>query len=115
MDVKRRTVLCLIAAAFALAGCLQTRTGPTLISPSITASIDFTTSTLTGPVSKDQLATWWTTKLKLGSADNDAYEFLITTNGQDKRLRVETCQQYTNAIKQGAFAFTTFDMTMDNR
>ena len=81
--------------------------------PQVTSSIDFTTTTLTGPVSKATLATWWNTKLKIGSEDPDAYEFLTTTNGQDKRLRVETCQQYTNAIQQGAYSFTTADMAME--
>ena len=113
MDAKRWASLFFFTAAVVLTGCLQTRTGTSPSNPSITATIDFTTTTLSGPVSKDQLASCWTTKLKIGSSENDAYEFLtLSTNGQDKRIRVETCQQYTNAIHQGAFAFTTFDMTM---
>lgn len=84
-------------------------------SPIIASTIEFENTALKGLVAKPQLAGWWKEKLKIGSDEPDAYEFLtINTNGQDKRIRVETCSQYTNAIHQGAFALTTFDMTMES-
>lgn len=109
--------ICIIGLAFLVAALFHLACATTphkkSSSPTITSSIDFTTTTLTGPVSKASLATWWNKKLKIGSEDPDTYEFLITTNGQDKRLRVETCQQYTNAIQQGAYSLTTADMAME--
>ena len=67
---------------------------------------------LSGAVPKSQLADWWTEKLKFGT-DAEAYEFLTSTNEQNKRIRIETCQQYTNAIGQGAYAPTTADMVSE--
>lgn len=67
-----------------------------------------------GPIPQAEAKRLWTAKLKIGSQDADAYEFLITTNGQDKRIRVETCQQYTNATQQGACSLTTADMAMES-
>jgi hypothetical protein len=84
------------------------------INPRVTTRVEFTSSTLTGPVHKTQLATWWNTKLKIGSEDPDAYEFLtLSTNGQQTRIRVETCAEYTNAILQGSYSLTTADMAME--
>ena len=111
-----RFTVCTLLVTF-LIGCRWPRkysSQAVVEKPQVVAEINFTTSTLTGPVSKTTLATWWNTKLKIGSEDPDAYEFLtLSTNGQDKRLRVETCQQYTNAIQQGAYSLTTADMAME--
>lgn len=59
-------------------------------------------------------ANLWSFKLHIGSSDPAACEFLtISTNGQQQRIRVETCEEYTNAIAHGAYAFTTADMALD--
>ena len=117
MFASRKPIVWLISLFTFLSGCAgihQTAMYSTSV-PRVLCRIQFTTAHLAGPVSKDQLATWWTTKLKIGSADTDAYEFLtLSTNGQNQRLRVETCQQYTNAIHQGAVALTSADMAMDS-
>lgn len=96
-------------------GCLTHQSRQTQsLAPRAVANIEFVGATLTHVVSKPQLADWWTKKLNIGSASPDAYFFLTTTNGQEKRIHVETCQQYTNAINKGAYAFTTADMAMDS-
>ena len=110
MNLRSTLLLAALACLFTF-GCSTTPHDRR--SPSITSSIAFATSNLTGPVSKAQLATWWNAKLKIGSGDPDAYEFLTSTNGQVQRLRVETCQQYTNAIQQGAYSLTTADMATE--
>ena len=99
-----RFTVCTLLVTF-LIGCRWPRkysSQAVVEKPQVVAEINFTTAMFTGPVSKDQLTNWWSQKLKIGSDEVDAYEFLTGTNGQDKRLRVETCQQYTNAIQQGA-------------
>jgi len=54
-------------------------------------------------------------KLHIGTTDLDGYEFLtINTNGHQKRIRAETCQEYTNALSQGAYALTTADMATES-
>ena len=109
--IAKSLLLILSAMAMCQSGCRSPEGDSARIR--VTSSIDFITDTLSGPVSKDQLTNWWNKKLKIGSEDPDAYEFLITTNGQDKRIRVETCRQYTNAIQQGAYSLTTADMAME--
>lgn len=68
-------------------------------------------------------------KVKVGSAEPDAYEFLVLPASRSvnsnpdqppdlpvigQRIRVETVEQYLAALKQGAAPFTTFDMAMDS-
>ena len=84
------------------------------IAPCIIEAVEFKNGKLVGAVPRASLSGWWNAKLKLGSDDPDAYEFLtIEKNGENQKIRVETCQQYTNAIGQGAIAFTTADMVME--
>jgi hypothetical protein len=102
-------------AGFLLTGCLHLPPGTTPKEARIVANIEFTSATFTGPVPKTELATWWNTKLKIGSEDPDAYEFLtISTNGKQTKVKVQTCAEYTNAILQGSYSLTTADMAMDS-
>lgn len=93
---------------------LSCTTIPNATVPRITARIEFVGGSLLGTVPKVELTDWWERKLKIGSVEPDAYNFLVGTNGPGERIRVETCQQYTDAIKQGAYALTTVDMGMDS-
>ena len=95
---------------FSLAGFTHAAT----IAPRIIVGVEFTKGKLVGVVPPASLSGWWNAKLKLGSDDPDAYNFLtIEKNGRNQKIRVETCRQYTNAIRQGAVAFTGFDMAME--
>jgi len=73
------------------------------------------------------VATLMREKMKVGSDDEDAYNFLAlpaspTANNPaqppglpatGQRIRVETVEQYVAALKRGASPFTTFDISMD--
>jgi hypothetical protein len=106
----------LLASGSLLLNSCATRP-PTLPQPTaarVVANIEFDGANLTGVVSNLQLAGCWSMKLKISSDGPDAYDFLISTNGQENRIHIETCQQYTNAIQQGAYALTTADMAMES-
>jgi hypothetical protein len=97
-----------------MSGC-RSLTSADSVSAKVVGRIEFSSATLTGPIPRHQATNWWTAKLKIGSKDPDAYEFLtLSTNAQQTKLRVETCAEYTNAINQGAYAFTTPDMAMES-
>lgn len=60
-------------------------------------------------------------KIKLGSPEADAYEFLMVPadpkakdpKAAEQRIRVENVEQYLSAMKRGAYPMTTFDIAMD--
>ena len=106
------SLVAVVVASTFIVGC-STPPQNTASEPRVVASIEFASSTLIGPVTQNQLTNWWQQKLKIGSDEADAYEFLtLSSNGQDKRIRVETCADYTNALNQGAVALDTSGMTM---
>lgn len=105
-------LLCVASGLVLFFGCAtHTTKVPSSTAPTVVASIEFMEGNLSGPVGKSQLGDWWTEKLKVGP-NAEAYEFLSSTNGQN-RINIETCQQYTNAIGQGAYAPTTADMVSE--
>lgn len=63
-----------------------------------------------GSITVEQIAELMGEKIPLGADDPKAYEFLSTPSGP---VRVETCGEYFAAIADGAFAQSTFDMTME--
>lgn len=101
----------LLAGLLFVVGC-SSRQPARSLAPRIIGSIEFMGGNMSGSVQQKTLGAWWTEKLKLGT-DAEAYEFLTATNGQNKRIRTETCQQYTNATGQGAYAPTTADMASE--
>jgi hypothetical protein len=89
--------------------------------------LEFSSCTVHTNLSKAVVATLMREKVKVGSADDDAYLFLAlpaspsANNNQPpglpaigQRIRVETVEQYVEALKRGASPFTTFDISMDS-
>ena len=91
--------------------------------------LEFTRFTVHTNLTKAAATTLLREKVKVGSADDDAYNFLalpaspsasnnptqppgLPATGQ--RIRVETVEQYVEALKRGARPFTTFDIAMDS-
>ena len=91
--------------------------------------LEFTNFTVHTNLTKAAVATLMREKVKVGSADDDAYLFLalpaspsannnpaqppgLPVSGQ--RIRVETVEQYVEALKRDARPFTTFDISMDS-
>ena len=91
--------------------------------------LEFSSFTVCTNLTKAAVATLMREKVKVGSADADAYLFLalpaspsansnpaqppgLPTIGQ--RIQVETVDQYVAALKRGANPFTTFDIAMDS-
>jgi hypothetical protein len=137
MNALRRTVFHfpspLLLAGFAIAvgllvSCTNTgrlaHTQP--IPVRLLTPLEFTRFTVSTNLSKAAVATLMREKVKVGSADDDAYLFLAlpvspsADNNQPpglpvtgQRIRVETVEQYVAALKRGASPFTTFDIAMD--
>ncbi len=93
------------------------------------APLEFSRVTVRTNLTKTAVLTLMHEKVKVGSADDDAYLFLalpakpsadnnaaqpsgLPVTGE--RLRVETVEQYVAALKRGASPFTTFDIAMDS-
>lgn len=107
-----------------LTSCTSTSRPPRLLAP-----LEFTRFTVSTNLTKAVVATLIREKVKVGSADDDAYNFLalpaspsVSINPAEppglpsigQRLRVETVEQYVAALKRGASPFTTFDISMDS-
>jgi len=91
--------------------------------------LEFSRFTVRTNLTKAVVATLMGEKVKVGSDDDDAYQFLalpaspsannnpaqppgLPSTGQ--RIRVETVEQYVAALRRGASPFTTFDISMDS-
>lgn len=78
--------------------------------------IEFANTTAFGPITKSEAERLMKEKLIIGSSSDDAYEFMSTNSGSMDTnivfIRTETCEQYLAAVKQKAYAYTTFDITM---
>jgi hypothetical protein len=137
MNALRRTVLHfpfpLWLAGFAIAAgllvsCTNTErlahTQP--IPVRLLTPLEFSRFTVRTNLTKADVSTLMHEKVKVGSTEDGAYLFLalpanpsannnqppgLPTNGQ--RIRVETVEQYVEALKRGASPFTTFDIAMD--
>ena len=109
----------IVALAMALTGCKHdftsqsTEDQPGL--PRLLAPIEFADFNVIGAVSKqgdDQLLS---ERVKIGSSDADAYDFLVKDAGQEqKRIHVENVAEYLAARKNGAYPYNTFDLSMDS-
>jgi hypothetical protein len=76
------------------------------------APLEFSASTITS-VTPSAITRLLNQKVKLGSQEPDAYEFLVLPDSTN-RVRVETANEYIDALKKGACPYTTFDVTMDS-
>lgn len=91
--------------------------------------LEFSRFTVSTNLTKAVVSTLMGEKVKVGSAGDDAYLFLalpaspsadsnpaqppgVPVTGQ--RIRVETVEQYVEALKRDARPFTTFDISMDS-
>ena len=140
MKALRRTVLLfpfpLWLAGFAIAvgllvSCTNTErlahTQP--IPVRLLTPLEFSRFTVHTNLTKAAVLALMREKVKVGSEDNDAYLFLalpaspsannnpaqppgLPVSGQ--RIRVETVEQYVEALKRDARPFTTFDISMDS-
>jgi hypothetical protein len=94
--------------------------------PRLLTPLEFSRFTVRTNLTKAVAATLMREKVKVGSEDDDAYLFLAlpaspsADNNQPpglpamgQRLRVETVEQYIEALKRGAGPFTTFDIARD--
>jgi hypothetical protein len=120
------STLCILAGACLLASCASTPpTRPTL-AVRLLAPLEFSSFTVQTNLTKAAATTLMHEKVKVGSADDDAYLFLAlpaspSANNNHppglpaigQRIRVETVEQYVEALKRDARPFTTFDISMD--
>ena len=70
---------------------------------------DFTVSTITSEGASNLMSQ----KIKAGSDDPDAYNFL-TTNWDSARIRVETVNEYEAAIRAGYFPYNNIEIAMES-
>ena len=83
--------------------------------PRLLAPIDFADFNVIGPVSKPGIDHLLNERVKIGSSDTDAYDFLVKDEGQvQKRIHAETVTEYLAARMNGAYPYTTFDLAMDS-
>jgi len=98
----------------------------------LTLPLEFATRSVSGRIMPAVAQQLLKEKVKVGSDEPDAYEFLLesvsappaplakankpTTSPEDveKRIRVETVEQYRAAMKRGAYPMTTFDRAMQS-
>jgi hypothetical protein len=114
-----------------LVSCVSPDTSPTKrkLPTRLLTPLEFSSFTVHTNLTKTAIATLMHEKVKVGSDDDDAYLFLalpaspsaadnpaqppgLPTIGQ--RIRVETVEQYVEALKRDARPFTTFDISMDS-
>lgn len=110
-----------------LSSCTNPEHRENSISVRLLAPLKFARFTVRTNLNSAAVATLMREKVKIGSDDPDAYEFLVlpsspsTTPPNDplsflttgERIHVETVEQYLAALKRGAGSLTTFDITMD--
>lgn len=100
-----------------LTGCRHEVSGLTPatqpLSPALLAPIEFENFSVMGPVTARGVDQLFTERVKLGSAEADAYEFLGHDAGA-RRVRTETVAAYLKARNAGAYPYTTFDLSMDS-
>ena len=118
----------LLVLVCALVSCASPEQGRGQNSVRLLAPLEFASFTVHTNLTKEAASTLMREKVKVGSDDADAYEFLalpanppansnpaqppgLPAIGQ--RIRVETVEQYLAALKQGAAPFTTFDLSMN--
>ena len=82
--------------------------------PIMVAQLEFVDFTVTGHLTQAGAARLMKEKVKVGSNESSAYEFLALSppNGREY-LRTETVEEYLAARKKGASPYTTFDITME--
>jgi len=125
----KRTILlglCCLALGL-LAACTTPRAHRPPKPTRLLTALEFSRFTVRTNLTKAVVATLMREKMKVGSDDEDAYNFLAlpaspTANNPaqppglpatGQRIRVETVEQYVAALKRGASPFTTFDISMD--
>lgn len=98
----------------------------------LTAPLEFATKSVSGRITPAVAQQLLKEKVKVGSEEPGAYEFLLETvpakpapeakpkkeaspvQEQEQRIRVETVEQYRAAMKRGAYTMTTFDRAMQS-
>ncbi len=118
MSIWKTTIYGLVVVA-GLAGCkhdyINHNFAEQTASPQILSPIEFVDFCVIGPVSKQGVDHLLSERVKIGSSDADAYDFLVSGEGQEqKRVRAETVAEYLKARKSGAYAYNTFDLAMDS-
>lgn len=99
-----RGVLPLVAAIAVAPAAVAGQCDYRLLQP-----LRFTDGAVGGCVNRTDIPALLARKVTVGATD--AYEFLAAKNG--RRVRTENCGQYTAAVRRGAEAATTFDITME--
>ena len=75
--------------------------------------LEFASFTVSDIHSQEGASKLMSEKIKVGSADADAYQFM-TTNWDAKRIQVETVNEYEAALKAGYYPYNTFEITMES-
>jgi len=118
-----------LAVACLLTSCVSPHAPSTSRPARLVTPLEFAGFTVHTNLTKAAVSTLMREKVKVGSTEDHAYEFLalpaspsantdpakppgLPTIGQ--RIRVETVEQYVEALKRGARPFTTFDISMDS-
>lgn len=77
----------------------------------ITDNIEFEGRTLHGPLRKSEIAELLDLRVRNGDLSDDGFGAELTTD-EGRKVRVVTCRQYQDAIANGWYAATTYDMAM---
>ncbi|MEQ2009626.1 MAG: hypothetical protein ABMA26_22815 [Limisphaerales bacterium] len=98
----------------------------------LTVPLEFATKSVSGRITPAVAQQLLKEKVKVGSDEPDAYEFLLETVPakpapeakvkqattppveDERRIRVETVEEYRAAMKRGAYTMTTFDRAMQS-
>ena len=113
-------LLKLIAFALTSAASLLAAEPPDL-TVRLMAPLELADFTVVGAITPAGALRLMKEKIKLGSPEADAYEFLMVPadpksqdpKAAEQRIRVENVEQYLAAMKRGAYPMTTFDIAMD--
>ena len=102
-----------------LTGCqhpnMDSNSEAQLAAPRLLSPVEYDDFNAVGPVTAKGVGHLMTERVKIGSSDADAYEFLVSGEGQEqKRVRAETVAEYLKARKSGAYPYNTFDLSMDS-
>lgn len=118
---------CFLAGTCVLTSCVSPNAPRTSQPARLLTPLEFTRFTVHTNLTRAAVSTLMGEKVKVGSAEDDAYLFLAlpanpsADNNQPpglpaigQRIRVETVEQYVEALKRDARPFTTFDISMDS-
>jgi hypothetical protein len=113
--MKPQSAIVLLFLSLLVVGC-KTAPSPdsetSTIAPHLVKPLEFADFTVSS-ITSEGASNLMSQKIKAGSDDPDAYNFL-TTNWDSARIRVETVNEYEAAIRAGYFPYNNFEIAMES-